>query len=109
MALLESCTSLSKSFGSRALFENISLGISEGERLGLIGPNGAGKSTLLRILSGQLGRGYRWYVSESSERKEVAGTDGCARNRLNKKQFPGFALPGRGGVAFRADGGLIQD
>jgi ATP-binding cassette subfamily F protein uup len=54
MALLESCTSLSKSFGSRLLFENISLGISEGERLGLIGPNGAGKSTLLRILSGQL-------------------------------------------------------
>jgi len=54
MALLESCTSLSKSFGSRALFENISLGISEGERLGLIGPNGAGKSTLLGILSGQL-------------------------------------------------------
>jgi ATP-binding cassette subfamily F protein uup len=54
MALLESCTSLSKTFGSRVLFENISLGISEGERLGLIGPNGAGKSTLLRILSGQL-------------------------------------------------------
>jgi len=33
MALLESCTSLSKTFGSRPLFENISLGISEGERL----------------------------------------------------------------------------
>jgi ATP-binding cassette subfamily F protein uup len=54
MALLVSCNSLAKSFGSRTLFENISLGISEGERLGLIGPNGAGKSTLLRILSGQL-------------------------------------------------------
>jgi ATP-binding cassette subfamily F protein uup len=54
MALLESCTGLSKSFGSRLLFENISLGISEGERLGLIGPNGAGKSTLLKILSGRL-------------------------------------------------------
>src|SRR5690242_14583027 len=54
MALLESCTGLSKSFGSRLLFENIGLGISEGERLGLIGPNGAGKSTLLRILSGQM-------------------------------------------------------
>ena len=52
MALLESCTSLSKSFGSRRLFEGISLGISEGDRLGLIGPNGAGKSTLLRILAG---------------------------------------------------------
>src|SRR5471030_2855435 len=54
MALVESCASISKSFGSRLLFENISLGISEGERLGLIGPNGAGKSTLLRILARQL-------------------------------------------------------
>ncbi|HEY2015608.1 MAG TPA: ABC-F family ATP-binding cassette domain-containing protein, partial [Bryobacteraceae bacterium] len=54
MALLESCTSLSKNFGSRMLFENISLGISEGERLGLIGANGSGKSTLLGILSGRI-------------------------------------------------------
>jgi ATP-binding cassette subfamily F protein uup len=54
MALLASCNSLSKSFGSRTLFQNISLGISEGERLGLIGPNGCGKSTLLKILSGRL-------------------------------------------------------
>lgn len=54
MPLLASCTALSKSFGARLLFENISLGISEGERLGLIGPNGAGKSTLLQILAGRL-------------------------------------------------------
>jgi ABC transport system ATP-binding/permease protein len=54
MALIESCTGLSKSFGSRQLFTGISLGISEGERLGLIGPNGSGKSTLLRILSGRI-------------------------------------------------------
>src|SRR5438309_6894986 len=54
MAILESCTSLSKSYGSRVLFENISLGIADGERLGLIGPNGAGKSTLLKILAGQI-------------------------------------------------------
>ncbi len=54
MALIESCTGISKSFGSRVLFENIALGISEGERLGLIGPNGSGKSTLLKILSGAL-------------------------------------------------------
>jgi len=54
MALLGSCTGLTKSYGSRLLFENIALGISEGERLGLIGRNGAGKSTLLRILAGQI-------------------------------------------------------
>lgn len=51
MALL-SVSNLSKSFGLRHLFSQISFTIEEGERVGLIGPNGAGKSTLLRILSG---------------------------------------------------------
>src|ERR1700693_5831925 len=52
MPLLLSCQSLTKSFGARPLFEDISLSISDGDRLGLIGPNGSGKSTLLRILAG---------------------------------------------------------
>ncbi|OGR72672.1 MAG: hypothetical protein A2089_14255 [Elusimicrobia bacterium GWD2_63_28] len=52
MAILLSCQDLSKSFGSRPLFEGLSFGLSEGERTGLIGPNGAGKSTLLKILAG---------------------------------------------------------
>src|SRR5207248_9131303 len=54
MALIESCSGISKSFGSRILFATTSWGISEGERRCLLGPNGAGKSTLLRILAGQL-------------------------------------------------------
>jgi ABC transport system ATP-binding/permease protein len=54
MALLLSCNSIAKSYGSRQLFRGISLGLEEGERLGLMGPNGSGKSTLLKILSGQI-------------------------------------------------------
>lgn len=49
MSLLLSCQGLTKSYGPRPLFSGISLGISEGERMGLIGPNGSGKSTLLKL------------------------------------------------------------
>jgi len=52
MPLLLSCQSLTASFGANALFEDISLGIFDGDRVGLIGPNGSGKSTLLDILAG---------------------------------------------------------
>src|ERR1700731_799401 len=51
-ALLLSCEGIAKSYGARPLFAELSLGLSEGDRVGLIGPNGAGKSTLLRILAG---------------------------------------------------------
>jgi ABC transport system ATP-binding/permease protein len=44
---------LAKSFGPRLLFSGITLGLSEGERVGLIGANGSGKSTLLRIFAGR--------------------------------------------------------
>ncbi|HEX3878984.1 MAG TPA: ATP-binding cassette domain-containing protein, partial [Bryobacteraceae bacterium] len=53
MALLASCSGISKSFSSRTLFSGISLTIGEGDRVGLIGPNGSGKSTLLKILAGR--------------------------------------------------------
>lgn len=44
--------SLSKRFGAKPLFENVSFTINDGDRIGLIGPNGAGKSTLMKILAG---------------------------------------------------------
>jgi ATP-binding cassette subfamily F protein uup len=53
MASLINVSGISKTFGTAPLFENITLNIAEGDRLGLIGPNGAGKSTLLEILTGR--------------------------------------------------------
>ncbi len=43
---------VSKSYTERMLFDGVSLGINEGDRIGIIGINGTGKSTFLRILAG---------------------------------------------------------
>lgn len=43
---------ISKSFGSRILFEDVTMTFTPGNRYGLTGPNGSGKSTLLKIIMG---------------------------------------------------------
>ena len=43
---------LTKSYGDRMLFDSVTFGVNEGDKIGLIAKNGTGKSTLLRILSG---------------------------------------------------------
>src|SRR5260370_42659713 len=45
---------LSKSFAGRALFDDVSLQVNRGDRIGLVGPNGAGKSTLFALLLGEI-------------------------------------------------------
>ena len=47
------CNNLTKKFDRDMLFENISFGLEQGERLGIIGRNGIGKTTLLRIIGGK--------------------------------------------------------
>ena len=44
---------ISKSFGGRVLFEDVTFQLNEYDRLALVGPNGAGKTTLLNIVSGE--------------------------------------------------------
>ena len=43
---------LTKSYGDRMLFDSITFGVEEGDKIGIVAKNGTGKSTLLRILSG---------------------------------------------------------
>src|SRR5690349_25178211 len=50
--LLLSCEAVSKAYGTRSLFDGLTLGLFEGDQAGLVGPNGSGKSTLLKILAG---------------------------------------------------------
>jgi ATP-binding cassette subfamily F protein uup len=49
---LVNLNAVEKSYGSRAVLHDITLGISSGERIGLVGQNGGGKSTLLRLIAG---------------------------------------------------------
>lgn len=48
-----SVENISKSFGEKVLFENVSFGIQQGQKAALVAKNGSGKSTLLRIITGK--------------------------------------------------------
>jgi ATPase subunit of ABC transporter with duplicated ATPase domains len=47
-------SSVTKSYGSKRLFEDVTVTFGDGRRFGLTGPNGAGKSTFMKILAGEL-------------------------------------------------------
>lgn len=48
-----SIEAVSKNYGIRPLFENVSLGLDSNDRVGVVGANGSGKTTLLRLISGE--------------------------------------------------------
>jgi len=48
-----SLENVSKNYGFKPLFENVTLGLAANERIGIIGANGSGKTTLLRVIAGE--------------------------------------------------------
>jgi ATP-binding cassette subfamily F protein uup len=70
---------VSKRYGARTIFEDLTFGLMMGEKVGLIGRNGAGKSTLFKLLAGE----------EQPDGGEVILTQGLRIARLS--QEPDFA------------------
>lgn len=66
MAVLK-ISGLSKSFGIKTVFENVSFEVRSGERIGLVGANGAGKTTLLKCIMG----------AEAPDKGSVKASDGA--------------------------------
>ena len=54
MAHLLGAENISLDFPTKTVFENLTIGINEGDRIGVVGRNGDGKSTLLKLLSKRL-------------------------------------------------------
>lgn len=54
MAILLGCDSISLDFPTKRVFTNVTLGVNEGDRVGIVGRNGDGKSTLINLLAGIL-------------------------------------------------------
>lgn len=79
MAVYLQVENLTKSYGDRMLFDSITFGVSEGDKIGIIAKNGTGKSTLLRIISGK----------ESPDSGSITFRDGIKVGFL--EQMPEFA------------------
>src|SRR5579884_3083080 len=51
---LATLSNIEKTFGKRVIFDQLSLNVEQGERIGFIGPNGSGKTTLFKVITGQV-------------------------------------------------------
>ncbi len=70
-----SLINVTKRYGATPILDGLSLGLFQGEKVGLIGKNGAGKSTLFRLLSGD----------EQTDTGEVVVTQGLRISRLSQE------------------------
>ena len=70
---------IGKTYGTKDLFHDMTLGIETGDRIGLIGVNGTGKSTLLKIVAG---------IVEPDEGRIISGRDVTIAYLGQNPEFP---------------------
>ena len=68
-------SNLTKAFGEKVLFEDVSIKFTAGNCYGLIGANGAGKSTFLKILAGDIEQSFGQVIVERGKRIAVLRQD----------------------------------
>ena len=80
-----------KIFGDKVIFDDVSCGIQEGDKIGIIGINGTGKSTLLKIIAGVEETDEGQVVFDFPERPKSVDTSldcpRCKENKLKKSQW----------------------
>lgn len=81
---------ISKIYGDKVIFDDISCGIHQGDKIGIIGINGTGKTTFLRILAG---------LEEADDGQVIM------QNGRVSVFFPASDFPGRGYDSFLCDTG----
>ena len=84
---------MSKSFTDKVLFDKVSLGINEGDRIGVIGINGTGKSTLLKIIAGleepdegTVTKGKKVRIEYLAQNPEFDSKKKILKNAVHEKQ-----------------------
>lgn len=93
-APLLSVEGLTKSYGVRLLFGDLSFGISEGDKIGIVARNGSGKSTMLRIIAGH----------ESPDSGRIVARNGLKIGYLEQKPDYAPELTVAEAALHRADG-----
>ena len=86
-----SLENVSKNYGIKPLFENVTVGFEEREKIGIIGANGSGKTTLLQVIAGKETPDTGRVVGERENGNlSFAKSRVCRRSDRSGNRFCGF-------------------
>lgn len=93
MANVLNIENLTKSYGDRLLFGDVTFGVDEGDKIGIVARNGTGKSTLLRIIAGDEAPDSGNIVFRNGIRIGYLPQEPCFRSGITAAQIAADAIP----------------